>query len=211
MARWAHRPTENAKVWDEDRARRMLSAYVNDEMTLEQISVYHEISRERVRQIMMAFDPGKYKVARMRRKAAIKRQNNLNQWRKTRAITKTCPICGETFMTSKNSNQVYCSPKHQQLWVLLRYQISEEHREKALRSIARWTVVNSDNVHQVRYSINKLNQTVGEHGSHRAGARYLQPGSLSFHWCIRAYALKWPMFDQLHPDVQQQIKEYVDG
>jgi hypothetical protein len=206
MGKRGPKKKERLLPWEEDRARRMLTAYVDDGLTLEQISKYHDVTRERVRQIVTAFDPGKYKVARMRRKARVLRERNIRIWKKQRALKRNCYVCGESFL--RTTSQVYCSEIHYKLFVLLRYQIDDDFREMSQFSTARWFLKNGD-VRQKRYAINVLTRGVEDSDFHRAGTRYMVSGSLVFHWAVRACVLGWPIFDQFHPDVQQQIKEYV--
>ena len=57
-----------------ERANRMLDAYVNDDLTLDQIARMHGMTRERVRQVLNKHDRTLYQLAKIRRKARTRQR-----------------------------------------------------------------------------------------------------------------------------------------
>lgn len=188
----------------DERADRMLRAYVNDDMTLEQIGQRHGVTRERVRQVLSKHDPTLYRLAKIRRRA----RTRLRNWVNAGSVARfgTCRICGDDF-EMVDSKSVYCSPVHRQIWMLFRYQVDDRMRATHRAAMAKWFLRNSEDQVQLRYAERVLAGTA-EVGRRR---RFIQVGSLNWHWALRAYVLDWPLFGMLHEDVQEQIRQHVAG
>lgn len=186
----------------EDRAARMVRAYVHDDLTLEQIGQRHGVTRERVRQIINKTDPTIYRLAKMRRKARTRHRRAMADGF---SELRHCRLCGGLFEAG-GLHRRFCSPVHQAVHTqILRYQIDAEHRETHYVYVARWNAKSED----------PKRRTHGERvlagEATRRGKRWLVPGSLAFHWAVRAYVLDWPVWEQFHPDVQAQVRAHISG
>lgn len=192
--------TAGRGLMDTARAERMVSAYVNDDMTLEQIGRRYGVTRERVRQITSGLDRTMCLLVIRRRAARGRLRHLVNAG--TPQIRTECPVCGSQFEGA--SNRRYCSPVHQKVAVMLRYQTDDSFRERQQIATARWVVkTKPDDDPRVRDAQRVINGTRTERG------RWMTPGSLQFHWALRACALGWPIFDAFHEDVQRQIREHL--
>ena len=196
----AERPLHNARraFAPVDRTERMLSAYVNDDMTLEQIGQRHGITRERVRQLTSAADRTMCLLVIRRRDARSRLRRLVNAGSPS---VLTCMVCGSVF--EGDNRRRFCSPVHSKVAVLMRYQTDDTYRERHRLACARWAIRSeSESASQVRYAQRLIAGTTVERSY-----RWLVPGSLQFHWALRAHALGWPLFDAFHEDVQRQIRE----
>lgn len=191
-----------------ERRRSAIHAYVHGDMTLDQISRRHGVSREMIRLDCNKEDRTLYLLAVRRRAARLHLDQFVNgrrgKGRRTRLIfTKECVVCGEIFQTVGDLNTKYCSPMHQKIWTMFRYSIDENFRENQKTATARTTLKHrfGDEIQQ-RYSQRVLDGTATNKGQ-----RWFCRGSLVYHWAIRAFVLGWPLFDMLPDVLQHQIRE----
>jgi len=199
------RPPDPANV---RRAERMVVAYVRDDMTLEEIARYHGggITRERVRQILNKTDRTLYRLA-IRRRQARTRMRSVGSGHVSGGMgfyPRDCPTCGLAF-TAENAMTMYCTPTHRQVALLLRYHTDDSVRTRHREAIARHGVANgvgSQIFHD--HVLNDPKAIVSK-------GRWLLPGSMTWHWAVRALALGWPIFEKLPPEIQAQIREAYDG
>lgn len=194
---WANKPGPNKQRTE--RMERALVAYVCDDMTLEQIGKRFGVTREMIRLDLNKIDKTLYRLALRRRKARQNLRSFVN--RGSFMFTMQCHVCGEDF-EADNEFRRYCSPIHYQVAMMMRYQISDEYRDMARISNAK-SNIKSGRKSQLAFAVNYLDGTSKEIG------RWIIPGSLSFHWAIRAYILGWPLFDKLSEPIQEQIREHV--
>lgn len=179
----------------------MLDAYVRDSMTLEEIGERHGVTRERVRQLISPLDPTLYKMEQLRRKGRTK----LRARSKGSPVTiRECITCGKTFETTNTSK--CCCPVHRQVYNLLRYHVDPKRHEHTRRNTAKFVLKSDASETQKRFAQRVLDGVeLDEHG------KWMIPGSLAWHWALRAHALRWPIFDQLPGEIQQQIRETSEG
>lgn len=195
---------ERRQKEQEQRARDMVAAYV-DGRTLEEIGDVHGLTRERVRQIITRTDPTMQRLVMRRRGARARLLAFVNHG--TLPVRRDCPTCGIGFEAP--IHQTFCSPLHRDIHFALRFQVDEVRRQKQYEKVARWALEHPEKVteYQLRHARRVLDGTVGEEQGHRLGTRYLIPGSLPYHWALKAGALGWPLFDRFHPDVQEQVRQ----
>lgn len=193
----AGRQTTTAEV--ADRRRRAMNAYVHDDMTMEQIAKRWGISRERVRQYLHREDPTLCALVKRRRAARTRLRKFVNEGRMT--VRRDCRLCGESFEGA--SNRWFCSPIHYKAHVALRYHTDERRHDQQTKANVEWQ--RSKGVGSAAWQANYDAGTVNERG------RWLVPGSLNFHWALRAFACGWPVFEEMPGDIQAQIREYAAG
>lgn len=155
------------------------------------------ISRERVRQIVMSSVPVWEQRLRGHRKQAGDRLHELGK------RGRACIMCARWFLPRECDDQGcalngFCSRGHQRAWVLLRYHINPEQREKQRRLVAK-------NSTSETYRRNMAAGTVRQKG------RWFARGSKTFAVARLAYREHWPVFDLLHPRQQAQVIAAVAG
>jgi hypothetical protein len=189
--------------WGEDkraRAERALVAFVRDDLPNTQIAERYGITGGTLGSDLRAIDPTLYLLAKRRRLARRRLQRFVD--RGTVQCVHSCHLCGEAFTGPEYRR--YCSPVHQSAAMSLRFQTDEHFRVLHLGRVAKWHIANvEDNEVLVRHAKRRLAGTTRTHG------RWLVPGSVPFHWALKAHALGWPIWDRFHPEVQQQIREWV--
>lgn len=192
-----------------ERAERALVAFVRDDLTTEQISQRVGSSASQIRKDLRALDPTLYALAKRRRFARTRLralERRIHRRDNRPVVIRSCALCGEPFEVGKA--QAYCSPIHQAAAMSLRYQTDPDHYEIHRKRIADWTLRNAD--HEVVDDIRLRHaERVAAGEETKVHGRWLIPGSLPFHWALRAYSGKWPIWERFHPDVQQQIREWV--
>lgn len=200
---------------DLDRDARIVQANVFDDLTMEEIGLRYGVTRQRIHQILTRTDPTLTRLARRRRKARTKLRMFV---RDTSApVVGSCALCGKTFEASPRGRprdrNVYCSPVHRQAYLALRYQLGDDdRRDDQRRALARNVIRSGVGGARERYARRVLAGTVGEgETSAVAGKRWIVPGSVAFHWAVRAYVLGWPVFERLPEPIRNQIRTHVDG
>lgn len=159
----------------------MLRAYVNDDLTLAQIGIYHGLSRERVRQILTKEDPTLYALAKRRRRG----RTRLAVFVRNAEPPQSCRLCGGPAGTNRTS---FCGQAHVQGWFALRYQHDTHYREGQRQRSRDVATTNLGPEHPL-----------WEHAG-------MQPGSVAWHWGLRAVALGWPIIDRFRPEVRAQLE-----
>jgi hypothetical protein len=181
----------------------MLRAYVDDDLTMEQIGARHDLTRERVRQILAAFDPTLVALAKRRRLA----RTRLRAFVATGTLPTRleCRLCGEGFIGDPHST--FCCNEHREIHLALRYQINPEYHDNFQRTMAHWRLRQDPGD---IYAHNVLAGTVGAaphpNGGGPVGHRWIVEGSQVHEWALAAYRNNWPVFEKFHPDVQAQIR-----
>jgi hypothetical protein len=139
--------------------------------TLEAVGRDYGVTRERVRQVVVALDPdGGRDGQRLRRALRVEQETVTAEVRSVQAALRngpcrTCtgPVTRAT--RSKRPGKVTCSPRCAALWSACRMHLDEdEHRRHALAQ-ARWVLANSADPTRRRSAERTLNgQRVQDHG-----------------------------------------------
>lgn len=182
-----------------ERDREICRRYYFGEETLEQIGDSYGMTRERIRQIV-----SRDTVLRNLHQRILYSRMRRREWLREKPNKLTfCKLCGE-----EADGRVYCCNRHRDVYLnILRYHLSENHRQRQKISFANWCIRNPDKVNseQLRYSMKIINgEETDEHG------RWMIEKSAAFRWAVIAYQKRWPVFEQFHEQVQDQIKEYAE-
>ena len=190
-ASYANPDLRKRNLRDPELGERMVRAYCYDGMTLQQIGTRHGISRERVRQYIVATDNTLYRLERMRRAARSRLERFVRDTKMTEVAH--CRLCGEPFEV-KDGRTAFCDNFHNKVWsTYFRFHVDEDFHEKQ-----RFLVTRKETNHYQNL-LDGTAKTVG---------RWLVFGSTTWHWAVRAYYCRWPVFDEFPEQIRQQIIEH---
>lgn len=174
--------------------------FSDDNITLAEAGEKFGISGERIRQIAVAHDPVEYAKRQRRRKAVTALRNEMSNLRQE----KVCRCCGESFY-GRGIN--FCCEEHRlNVNIHLRYHIDDDYRNKHLEMVADWVGRNPDKVsdNQQRFAERVRN------GEAKRKGRWFVEGSKAFRIAQEACVKHWPVFAQLPPGLQEQVKKSLD-
>lgn len=200
-----------------------LADYLNGAASMEDVGERLGLTRERIRQ---AFDrlcggPGEaFRQQRARRdEREARAQAEADRDRVARAEREgvTCRTCGRPHARERRGNwHNTCSSECSELWPEVRYLLPKYQKEHQ-RHAARWKVNHPDEVAaaEVRAAKRVLSGDGPDYEdsrwSSRERTRWLVPGSRRFDIAVRAYREGWPTFVTWPQDIQDQIREHVEG
>lgn len=168
-------------------------------LTLEDVGREFGITRERVRQIAST-DP-RYE-ARYGARYALTKKHRQEQERERKRATRRCKVCGGPIPGRATT---YCSPEHRRIYLHhFRYHLDDQFRGQQKQAVARWVLDNPDKVEptQIEFAHRVL---AGEEIEPRG--RWFDAGSKALEAALLAYRSDWPVFYELPPELQAQVKK----
>lgn len=188
------RPTKRA-----ERRRQIVDTWLASD-TLEEAGQKLGITRERVRQILDEELPPWYvKLHRQRQRARIRQRHFVA----TATIVggAPCVICGKL---NSRPQLITCGHDCATKYAVLRVHIDDGHLEgqrvRHRDAVARWQLEHGTDETQVRFARRWLARESVTRG------RWLVPGSQAHRYATEAYEKRWPIFDRLPAQIQQQIR-----